>query len=39
VQSTDSPEVALLFAEAMVTATYASGVFMFVDIDLRIDLP
>ena len=39
VQSTDSPEVALPFAEAMVVAAYASGVFMFADTDLRIDLP
>ena len=39
VQSTDSPEVALPFAEAMVAAAYASGVFMFADTDLRIDLP
>ena len=39
VQSTDSPEVALPYAEAMVAAAYASGVFMFADTDLRIDLP
>jgi multidrug efflux pump len=39
VQSTDSPQVALPYAEAMVAAAYASGVFMFADTDLRIDLP
>jgi multidrug efflux pump len=39
VQSTDSAKDALPYAEAMVTAAYASGLFLFADTDLRIDLP
>ena len=39
VQSQDSPKVMREYAEKLIAAAYASGKFMFVDTDLRIDLP
>ncbi|MEZ5481634.1 MAG: efflux RND transporter permease subunit [Porticoccaceae bacterium] len=39
VQSQSSPEEMRTYAEKMIAAAYASGMFMFVDTDLRVDLP